>query len=80
VRADLREPPLRGVPEAVENRPGDRELEDAVAQELEPLVGGRSVVGPRGVGEDLLQPVLGQLGDQAAELGRAAAVATPGAR
>ena len=47
-----------------------RELENAVAQELEPLVRRRAVVRPRGVREHLLEPVGRKLVDQAAELGR----------
>jgi hypothetical protein len=39
VGADLRQPALRGLAEAVEDGPRDRELEDAVAEELEPFVG-----------------------------------------
>jgi hypothetical protein len=70
VRSDLGETALGGIAEAVEDCPRDRELEDAVAQELEPLVRGRSVVGPRRMREDLLEPVSRQLCDQAAELGR----------
>jgi hypothetical protein len=70
VRTNLGETALRGIGEAVEDRPRDRELEDAVAQELEPLVRRRPVVGPRGVRENLLEPVCRQLCDQAAELGR----------
>ena len=60
--------------EAVEDRARDRELEDAVAQELEPFVRVCAVLDPRGVGEDLLEPVGRELRDQAAELVR------PGAR
>ncbi len=68
VGADLREPPFRGRAETIEHRARDRELEDAVAQELQTLVRRRPVVRPRGVREDLLQPVGGELRDQAAEL------------
>ena len=38
VRADLRQPALGEVGEAVVERAGDRQLEDAVAEELQPLV------------------------------------------
>jgi hypothetical protein len=69
VRADLREASLGRLGEAVENRASDRELEDAVPEELQPLVRLRPVFRPRRVGEDLLQPVGGQLRYQAAELG-----------
>jgi hypothetical protein len=84
VRADLREPPLRGVAEAVEDGTRDRQLEDAVAEELEALVGQGAVVRPRRVGEDLLETGVRQLRDQAAELLRAAGplfgAPTPGVR
>ena len=45
----------------------DGELEHAVAQELEPLVRRGTVGRPRRVREDLLQPLGGQLVDQALE-------------
>jgi hypothetical protein len=84
VRSDLREPALRRLFEAVEDGTSDRELEDAVTEELEALVRLRAVVRPGGVGEDLLEPLGRQLGDEAAELVRPAARvfrgATPGAR
>lgn len=81
MRAHLRQPALRRVGEAVEDRTGDRELENAVAEELQPLVRRRAVFRPRGVREDLLEPVVRELGDEAAELARPALrVATPGAR
>ena len=81
VRPDLREPSLRGVGEAVEDGASDRELEHAVAEELEPLVRRRAIVRPRGVGQDLREPLCGKLGDQAAELVRPVRdAATPGAR
>ena len=70
VRADLREPTLGGRREAIEHRARDRELEDAVAQELQPLVRLRAVLGPRRVREDLLQATSRQPLDQPAELGR----------
>ena len=68
VRPDLREPALRGVLEAVEDRAGDGELEDAVPEELEPLVGLGAVVRPGGVLEDLFEPRGRELPDQPAEL------------
>ena len=74
MRADLREPAFRGIREAVEHRARDRELEDAVAQELEPLVRVGAILHPRRVGEDLLETSGRKLLDQAAELVR------PGAR
>ena len=82
MRADLREPSLGRVAEAVEDRPSDGELEDAVAEELEPLVRLRAVLRPRRVGEDLLEPGGRQLGNQTAELGRAVLLErlSPGAR
>jgi len=80
VRADLREPALGRIGEAVEDGARDRELEDAVSEELEPLVRGSPILRPRGVREDLLEPVARELGDQAAEGTRPALVPTPGAR
>ena len=47
--------------------PRDGELEHAVAQELEALVRRGTVGRPRRVGEDLLQPLGGQVVDQALE-------------
>ena len=70
MRPYLREPPLRRRAEAVEDRPRDRELEDAVAQELEPFVRVCAILDPGGVGEYLLEPVGRELRDQAAELVR----------
>jgi hypothetical protein len=70
MRTDLREPPLRGFGEAVEDGARDRELEDAVAQELEPFVRGCTIVGPGRVREDLREPGCRKLCDQAAELAR----------
>ena len=68
VGADLRKTPFRGCAEPIEHGPCDRELENAVAQELQTLVRRRPVVRPGGVREDLLQFVGGELRDQAAEL------------
>lgn len=68
MRADLREPPLGGIGEAVEHRPRDRQLEDAVPEELEALVRLRAVLGPRRMGEDLRQAVGGELRYETAEL------------
>jgi hypothetical protein len=72
VRPDLREPPLREVGEAVVERARDRELEDAVAEELEALVGGGAVGRPGRVCEDVLDPIDRQLVDQPPQLGRVA--------
>ena len=66
--ADLRQPPFRGIGEAVEHCPRDSELENAVAEELEPLVRLRTILGPGRMGEDLLAPSGRKLLDQAAEL------------
>jgi hypothetical protein len=70
VRADLREPALRGVAEAVVDGPSDGELEDAVAEELEPLVRVCPVVRPGRVLEDLFEAFGRELGDQPSELAR----------
>ena len=67
VRADLREPALAEVRIALVQRPRDRELEDTVAEELEPLVRGRAVGRPGRVREHVLQPRSGQRVDQLAE-------------
>jgi hypothetical protein len=68
VRTDLRETALRRVAEPVEDGARDRELEDAVAEELEPLVRVGAVVRPGGVLEDLFEALGRKLGDQAPEL------------
>ena len=66
VRADLRHPPLAEVRVAVVERARDRELEHAVAEELEPLVRGRPVGSPGRVGEDGLGALRRQLARSAA--------------
>jgi len=77
----LRQPALGRAPEAVEDRAGDGELEDAVPEEFEALVRGRALVRPRGVREDVLEPVARELVDQAPELARAPdGFFTPGGR
>jgi hypothetical protein len=80
--AYLREPPLRGILEAVEDGACDRELENAVPEELEPLVRLGAVARPGRVGENLLESSVRKPGDQAAELSRPVLVASlsPGAR
>ncbi len=84
MRADLREAPFGGVLEPIEDRARDRELEDAVSEELEALVGLGAYLGPRRVGENLLEPLGRELADQPTELGRAGSVlrsrTTPGVR
>ena len=52
VRADLREPPLGEVRVPRVERVRNRQLEDAVAEELEPLVRGATVARPRCMGEN----------------------------
>jgi hypothetical protein len=47
----------------------DGELEDAVAEELEPLVRGATVARPRGVREDGLRQLRRELVDQLREVG-----------
>jgi hypothetical protein len=68
--SDLRQPALGRILEAVEDRSCDRELEDAVAEELQALVRVDAGVRPGGVREDLLEPLRRELGDQPAELFR----------
>jgi hypothetical protein len=50
-------------------RMGDRELEDAVAEELEPLVRGATVARPRRMGEDGLRQLRRERVDQLREVG-----------
>ncbi len=70
VRADLREPTLGRSAEPIEHCARDGELEDAVAQELEPLVRLRAILGPGRVREHLLEAALRQLPNEATELVR----------
>jgi hypothetical protein len=74
VGADLRQTTFRSSREAVEDCARDRQLEDAVAEELQALVRLGAVFRPRRVREDLLEPVGRQLCDQAAELVQPGAV------
>jgi hypothetical protein len=67
VRADLREPALGELRVAEIQLAGDRELEDAVAEELEPLVRRGAIGRPGRVGEDVLEPLLRERLDQALE-------------
>jgi hypothetical protein len=69
VRAHLGELPLGEVRMAHVERMGDRELEDTVAQELEPLVRGATVARPRRVGEDRLRQLGRKPVDQLREVG-----------
>jgi hypothetical protein len=64
VRANLREPALGKLGIAVVELPRDRELEDAVAEKLQPLVRRSPIRRPRGVREDVAEPLLGQPVDQ----------------
>jgi hypothetical protein len=65
VGADLRQPALGEIGIPLVERPCDGELEDAVPEELEPLVGLRSIRRPRRVGEGVVEPLGGQPPDQA---------------
>jgi hypothetical protein len=64
VGADLRQPALGEVRIAVVELPGDGELEDAVAQELQALVRRSTVGSPGRVGEDVRETLLGERFDQ----------------
>ena len=64
VRADLRQPALRQVRIAVVERPRNGELEDAVAEELEPLVRGRALGRPRRMGERIVDQLRREPFDQ----------------
>ena len=69
VRAHLGELPLGEVRMARVQRMRNRELEDAVAEELEPLVRGATVVRPRRVGEDVPRQLRRERVDQLREVG-----------
>jgi hypothetical protein len=64
MRSDLRQPSFgeRGVPPV--QLVGNRELEDAVAEELEALVGDGALRRPRRVRVDLVRPLCGQRIDE----------------
>ena len=68
VRAHLRELPLGEVRMARVQRVRDRELEHAVAEELEPLVRVAALARPRGVGEDGLRQLRRERVDQLREV------------
>ena len=81
VRPKLRQPPLGVVRVPLEQRPGDCELEHAVPEELEALVGGGAVGRPGRVREDGIRARGRQLVDQPPELrGLAARLPATGAR
>jgi hypothetical protein len=69
VRAHLGELPLGEVRMAHVQRMRNRELEDAVAEELEPLVRGATVARPRRMGEDVLRQLRREGVDQLREVG-----------
>ena len=70
VRANLRKLAFGEVRVSVVQRARDDEAQDAVAEELEPLVRLDAIVGLRGMAEDLLEPSGRQLVDQPLERGR----------
>ena len=67
VGSHLREPALVEVRVTRVERVRDRELEDAVAEELEPLVGRGTIARPRGVREDWLRQLRRERVDQLRE-------------
>jgi hypothetical protein len=69
MRPDLRELPFGEVGVALVELPRNGQLENAVAQELQSLVGRRTVGGPRRVREDVLQALRRELEDQSVEGG-----------
>jgi hypothetical protein len=69
VRADLRQLTLGEVGIALVELPRHGQLEHAVTEELEPLVGRRAIGRPGCVREDVLEPLGGQLVDQVGQLG-----------
>jgi hypothetical protein len=78
MRENLRHPAFGEVRIAVEEIAGDCEIQDAVAEELESLVGGGAVGRPVRMREDTLEPLPGERLDQVPELvrfsGRRAAI------
>jgi hypothetical protein len=68
VRADLREPALGQVRKPLVQRPGDGQLEDAVAEKFQPLVGIAPVGRPRGVRERVVEPPSRKLVDEQRKL------------
>ena len=64
MRADLRKAALGEVRVALVQRPCDCELQDAVAQELEPLIGIGAPLRPGGVRERASAQLLGQRVDE----------------
>src|SRR5512132_1681125 len=78
MRADLRQTPFLVRGEALVELARDGEPEDAVPEELEPLVRLGSVSRPRGMGERLTQALGGQLVDQPPEVGLFLALLTAG--
>jgi hypothetical protein len=69
MRPDLRELTLAEVGVPLVELPRDSELQDAVPEELEPLVGGRAVRRPRRMREDVLQALGRELVDQSVQAG-----------
>jgi len=69
MRPHLRELPLGEVGMAHVQGVRDRELEHAVAEELEPLVRGATFARPRGVGEHGPRQLRRELFDQLREVG-----------
>jgi len=69
VRADLCELPLLVVGESLIELARDRKPEDAVSEELEPLVGLRAVRGPGRMREGGAKTRLGERVDQREKLG-----------
>jgi hypothetical protein len=69
VRPGLREPAFREVGKALVERLSDRQVEDAVAEELEPLVGQRPVLDEGRVRQDTFAERRRQLLDQLQEPG-----------
>jgi hypothetical protein len=68
MRADLGEATLAELGVAEVEVARDGELQDAVAEELEPLVGGGAVARPGRVGEDVLEALRRERVDQLGQL------------
>ena len=69
MRPDLRELAFAEIGVPLVELPRNRELEDAVPEELEPLVGRRAVRRPRRMREDVLQALGREFEDQRVEAG-----------
>jgi hypothetical protein len=78
VGPNLRQPAFLVAGEALIELAGDSQPENAVSEELEPLIGFGAVFRPRRVCECAEEPLLGKLVDQPAEIGPGLVALTAG--